>query len=74
MDIESPEHIMSHEGRELLEIQDNITVSEFEDNNRGSTVNIVFDGNVDGKKEAQFPYPDLNLEGKTVLINNFRVK
>ncbi|AEG17704.1 non-hydrolyzing UDP-N-acetylglucosamine 2-epimerase [Methanobacterium paludis] len=74
LDIKSPEHIMSHEGRELLEIHDNTTVSEFEDNNRGSTVSIVFDGNVDGKKEAQFPYPDLNLEGKTVLVNNFRVK
>ncbi len=74
LDIESPEHIMSHEGRKLLEIHDNITVSEFEDKNNGSTVNIVFDGNVDGKKEAQFPYLDLNLEGKTVLVNNFRVK
>ena len=74
LDIKSPEHIMSHEGRELLEIHDNIKVSEFEDKNTGSTVSIVFDGNVDGKKEARFPYPDLNLEGKTVLVNNFRVK
>jgi UDP-N-acetylglucosamine 2-epimerase (non-hydrolysing) len=74
LDIKSPEHIMSHKGRELLEIQDNITVSEFEDNNMGSTVNIVFDRNGDGKKEAQFPYPDINLKGKTVLVNKFRVK
>jgi len=67
--ITAPEHIMSHAGRELLQISENMTVSEFEDKNSGSTINIVFNGG-----EAQFPVPDLDLKDKQVLVNRFDIK
>ena len=67
--ITAPEHIMSHAGRELLQINEEMTVSEFEDKNSGSTINIVFNGG-----EAQFPVPDLDLKDKQVLVNRFDIK
>lgn len=67
--ITAPEHIMSHAGRELLQMSENMTVSEFEDKNSGSTINIVFNGG-----EAQFPVPDLDLKDKQVLVNRFDIK
>ncbi|KAF5079817.1 non-hydrolyzing UDP-N-acetylglucosamine 2-epimerase [Methanobacterium aggregans] len=69
LQITAPEYIMSHAGRELLQIREEITVSEFENGNSGSTINIVFNGN-----EAQFPHPDLDLKDKMVLVNMFDIK
>jgi UDP-N-acetylglucosamine 2-epimerase (non-hydrolysing) len=69
LQITAPEYIMSHAGRELLQISEDITVSEFEDKNSGSTINIVFNGG-----EAQFPVPDLDLKDKQVLVNRFDIK
>ena len=68
LQITAPEHIMSHAGRELLQISEDMTVSEFEDKNSGSTINIVFNGG-----EAQFPVPDLDLKDKQVLVNRFDI-
>jgi UDP-N-acetylglucosamine 2-epimerase (non-hydrolysing) len=68
LQITAPEHIMSHAGRELLQIKEEMTVSEFEDKNKGSTINIVFNGT-----EAQFPVPDLDLKDKQVLVNRFDI-
>ena len=73
LDIKSPEHIMSHAGRELVEVNEDVTVSEFEDKNRGSTVTIVFDGD-SSIKTPQFPFQDMNLRGKTVIVNRFNVR
>lgn len=69
LQITAPEHIMKHVGRELLQINEEMTVSEFEDKNQGSTINIVFNGS-----EAQFPVPDLDLKDKQVLVNRFDIK
>ena len=66
-DINLPEHVKSFVGREILEIHDNISVREYEKINPGSTVNMVFIDN-----EIKFPYPDLNLKDKNVLINKFK--
>ena len=66
-DINLPEHVKSFVGREVLEIHDNITVSEYEEINQGSTVNMVFMDN-----EIKFPYPNLNLKDKNILINKFK--
>ena len=68
LQITAPEHIMSHAGRELLQINEEMSVSEFEDKNKGSTINIVFNGT-----EAQFPVPDLDLKDKQVLVNRFDI-
>ena len=65
-DINLPENVKSFVGRELIRIQDNITVSEYEASNPGTTVNMVFMEN-----EIKFPHTDLNLKDKNVLINKF---
>lgn len=68
LQITAPDHIMSHAGRELLQINEKMSVSEFEDKNKGSTINIVFNGT-----EAQFPVPDLDLKDKQILVNRFDI-
>ncbi len=62
-----PEDIMKNKTRELLEINENITVHEFEGRNNDSTVKMVFE-----KGSALFPYEDLNLNGKVILVDNFK--
>jgi UDP-N-acetylglucosamine 2-epimerase (non-hydrolysing) len=62
-----PEQVKSFVGREVLKIQENITVSEYEEKYSGSTVNMIFIDN-----EIKFPHPNLNLKGRNVLINRFK--
>ena len=62
-DIQNPEQIIGQIDRKLLKINNNISVSEYEDRNLNSTVNIVFNNN-----QPIFPYPDLNIKNKNVLI------
>jgi UDP-N-acetylglucosamine 2-epimerase (non-hydrolysing) len=67
-DINLPEHVKSFIGREVLRIQENITVSGYEEIHTGSTVNMIFMDN-----KIKFPYPDVNLKDKNVLINKFKL-
>lgn len=66
-DISLPKHIKSFVGREVLRIQENITVTEYEEKYPGSTVNMIFMDN-----EIKFPHPDVNLKDRNVLINKFK--
>jgi UDP-N-acetylglucosamine 2-epimerase (non-hydrolysing) len=65
--ISLPEHVKSFIGREVLSIQDNITVSEYEKMNPGVTINMVFKDN-----KIKFPYPDLNIKDKNIVLNKFK--
>lgn len=61
-----PEDIMKNKTRELIEINENIDVYEFENKN-DATVKLVFENG-----NAKFPYEDLNLKDKIILIDNFK--
>jgi UDP-N-acetylglucosamine 2-epimerase (non-hydrolysing) len=65
--ISLPEHVKSFIGREVLNVQDNITVSEYEKMNPGVTINMVFKDN-----KIKFPYPDLNIKDKNIVLNKFK--
>jgi len=65
-DIFAPEQIMGQYERELLKIKEDISVAEYESMNPGSTVKIVFQGN-----KTMFPYSDLNLKNKIIILNKF---
>ncbi len=60
-----PEDIMKNRTRELIEIKEDISVQEFE--NEDSTVKIVFENG-----DAKFPSKNLNLNGKVALIDRFK--
>jgi UDP-N-acetylglucosamine 2-epimerase (non-hydrolysing) len=62
-----PEDIMKNRTRELLEIKEDISVKEFEQKNESSLVKIVFE-----EGNAKFPYEDLNLKGKVILIDSLK--
>lgn len=64
--ITAPDEVKGNPVRELVDVQIDQTVSEFEEGNPGSTVNIVFEN---GK--AKFPYPDLDLKNKQVLLTSY---
>ena len=61
-----PEDIMKSRERKLIEIKEDISVQKFE-YNADFLVKMVFE-----KGNARFPYADLNLKDKTVLIDNFK--
>ena len=63
LNIEAPEWITGQIKRKLVKINKTLTVSEYEDKNPNSTINIVFNNN-----EPIFPHPDLNLKNKNVII------
>lgn len=67
--IQPPENIGGHKGRFIQNIDENINVSEFEKINPGSSIIAVFK-----KGEAKFPYADLNLKNKTIMIDKFNLK
>jgi len=69
LDIMDPDHIKNHIGRELIGIRDDISVSQYEEMNPGSTVNMVFQNN-----DIKFPHPDLNLKYKSIIVNKFRIE
>lgn len=68
-DIKGSDLIKNHIGRELLRIQDEITVFEYEEMNPGKTINMVFKDS-----EIKFPHPDLNLKDKNIIVNKFRME
>jgi UDP-N-acetylglucosamine 2-epimerase (non-hydrolysing) len=63
LNIESPEDIMDSFTRKMAQIKEDITVSEFEDNN-DSLVHMVFDG-----EKMVFPDDDLNLNGMMITYD-----
>lgn len=67
LEINAPTHIMGNLSWRLEKIQEELTTFEYEQMNKGSTVHIVFQNN-----EPIFPYPDLNLKDKSVLLTNLR--
>ena len=68
-DIKGSDQIKNHIGKELLRIQDEITVFEYEEMNPGTTINMVFKDS-----EIKFPHPDLNLKDKNIIVNKFRME
>lgn len=58
-----PEDIMKIRNRKIKEINENVTVSDFEKENDGLEVRMVFENG-----EIIFPYDDLNLKDKMVLF------
>ncbi len=69
LDIMGPDKIKNHIGWELIRIPDDISVSQYEETNPGSRVNMVFKDN-----EIKFPHPDLNLKDKSIVVNKFRME
>ena len=63
LNIEAPEDIMSSFTRKMAQIAEDITVSEFENNN-GALIHMVFDGN-----KMRFPADDLNLNGMMITYD-----
>lgn len=64
--ITAPDEVKGNPVRELLQIKGDQTVSEYEESHPDSTVNMVFETN-----EPLFPYPDLKLKNRLVLLTNF---
>jgi UDP-N-acetylglucosamine 2-epimerase (non-hydrolysing) len=63
LNIEAPEDIMTSFTRKMAEITEDITVSEFEDDN-DSLIHMVFDG-----EKMRFPADDLNLNGMMITYD-----
>ncbi|MEN6330194.1 MAG: UDP-N-acetylglucosamine 2-epimerase (non-hydrolyzing) [Methanobacteriaceae archaeon] len=61
--IEAPDFITGISTTKLISVDQNLTVSQFEDMN-SAIVKIVFEG-----EEAVLPVPELNLKGKMALIS-----
>ena len=57
LNIESPEHIMDSFSRKMMTMSEDISVSEFEEN-ENALVHMVYDG-----EKMVFPADDLNLNG-----------
>jgi UDP-N-acetylglucosamine 2-epimerase (non-hydrolysing) len=65
LDIKPPEKIEGEHSKQLLFIDEKVTVAEFENKNPNSTITLVFtDGN------PSYPHSDLSLKGKTIIISN----
>jgi len=64
--IGSPDSIMKVLNRSLVTIQDDLTVNDFEVNNPSSRIQLVFQD-----ENILFPFSDLSLKDKTVLLNTF---
>ncbi len=67
--ISIPEQIVQYEGRELLKIDNDISVSQYEELNPGSTICMVFADN-----KPRFPHSELNLKNKIIILNKFRIE
>ncbi len=65
--IESPEEFISHDGWYLQDIIEDISVKQFEDENKNSIIRIVF--NQDGV--AEYPHSLLSLKNKTIIVDRF---
>lgn len=63
--MEAPDEVMSSFTRKMKVIDEAISVNEFEKNNN-SLIKIAFDG-----EEIKFPYDDLNLNGLTIIYEDY---
>ena len=63
--IRPPDAVMATFTRKLIVLDKDITVSEFEDENN-ALVKIAFEG-----EDVKFPYDDLNLNGLTVIYEDY---
>ncbi|MDI6645180.1 MAG: UDP-N-acetylglucosamine 2-epimerase (non-hydrolyzing) [Methanobacteriaceae archaeon] len=63
--IEAPEEIMLNFKRNLIKVNDEITVFEYE-KLENAVVKIVYDWD-----KPRFPYPDLNLKNKQIVVEKF---
>jgi UDP-N-acetylglucosamine 2-epimerase (non-hydrolysing) len=63
-----PEDIMKIRNRQIVEISENITVNEFEKENIGSQIRMVFENG-----DVMFPYSDLNLMDKMILLDSLKI-
>jgi UDP-N-acetylglucosamine 2-epimerase (non-hydrolysing) len=63
--MEAPDEVMSSFTRKMKVIDEDISVDEFENNNN-SLIKIAFDG-----EEIKFPYDDLNLNGLTIIYEDY---
>ncbi|MDI3549505.1 MAG: hypothetical protein PWQ15_607 [Methanobacterium sp.] len=64
--IKPPEQVASTQAKELLQITEKITVEEFEEKNPNYVINMVFD-----EDKPVFPYSNLHLDGKTLMVTHF---
>jgi len=65
LSIEAPEDIMLNFNRNLLKVNDQITVLEFE-KVENALVKIVYDN-----ENPRFPYPHMDLKNKYVIVEKF---
>ena len=63
--MEAPDEVMSSFTRKMKVVDEDISVVEFEDKN-SSLIKIAFDG-----EEIKFPYDDLNLNGLTIIYEDY---
>ncbi len=64
MNIAVPKEVLGNVSRELLRIDNDITVGEYEKENTRTTVVMVFKNN-----DPQFPATNLNLKDKMIMVN-----
>ena len=64
LEIKPPEEITANNLKKLLEVDESITVAEFEAKNPEYIINLVFDG-----ESPRFPHPDLLLAGKSIMVS-----
>ena len=63
LDIVAPEDIMTSFTRKMMDVEDDITVAEFETDNN-ALIHMVFDG-----KKMIFPKDDLNIKGMMITYD-----
>ena len=61
----APDEVMASFTRHMKVIDEDMTVNEFEEKNN-SLVKIAFDG-----EEIKFPFDDLNLNGLTIIYEDY---
>lgn len=67
--ITPPENIGGLEGRFIQKVEESIDVSGYEEKNGPTRIIVVFDGD-----KAQFPHGNLQLKGKTIILERFSVE
>lgn len=63
--MEAPDEVMSSFTRKMKVIEEDISVNDFEEKNN-ALIKIAFDG-----EEIRFPYDDLNINGLTVIFEDY---
>lgn len=59
----APDEVKGDLHIELIGVEDDITVSQYKQRNPNSNITIVFEN-----KSPRFPYPDLNIKNKQILV------